>query len=157
MGLQKTVGFGTFTQLTHSMFVLKTSERLWCYKQNPNIEVSWKLRQALSKNLDNFGQIIWSKVKFGAKLDRTEKLWYVLLHNLWPLLQHFYFWKRDWALGSTSTEFSDFPNTSWFPKIVSLKLFSNLWGNLYTKYLYYILRTILPLRHYVRDCSPSCL
>ena len=90
-------------------------------------------------------------------MDRTEKLWYVLLHNLWPLLQHFYFWKRDWALGSTSTEFSDFPNTSWFPKIVSLKLFSNLWGNLYTMFLYYILSTILPLKHYVRDCSPSCL
>ena len=52
----------------------------------------------------------------------------------WLLLPEFNFWKGDWALGYVSTQIWDFPNISWFPKILSLKSFGNWWGNSCTKF-----------------------
>ena len=37
-----------------------------------------------------------------------------------------YFLKGDWALSSVSTQFWDFPNISWFPKILSLNRLASL-------------------------------
>ena len=45
-----------------------------------------------------------------AKLDRTRKLWNLLLHNFWPLVPNFYLQKEDWGLGSVSYHFCDIPN-----------------------------------------------
>ena len=41
------------------------------------------------------------------------------------------FWEDDWALGYNSRKFWDFPGLSKFPKILSLKSFTNSWGNSY--------------------------
>ena len=77
---------------------------------------------------DNRGQNQWKWIKTGE----GEKLWYLFLCNFWPLVPKHFFWKDDWVPGSASTYFWVFPIISEFPKILSLKLFSNLWGNLYT-------------------------
>ena len=49
----------------------------------------------------------WNKIKKSE--NRTRKLWYLLLRIYWLLLPKIYFWKRDWALDSLSTQFWDFP------------------------------------------------
>ena len=43
----------------------------------------------------------------------------------------FSFWQEDWTLGYHSMKLRHFPNISYFPKIVSLKPFSNSWDNSY--------------------------
>ena len=60
-----------------------------------------------------------------VKLDRTRKVWYLLLRVFWLLLPKFNFWKEDWALDYVSTIVWDFPNISLFPKILSLKSLGN--------------------------------
>ena len=37
----------------------------------------------------------------------------------------------SWALGYNSMKFWDLPDRSYFPKILSFKLFGMLWGNSY--------------------------
>ena len=85
----------------------------------------------------NPGQKIWNKKKKRnpIKLDRTRKVWYLLLRVFCLLLPKFNFWNGDWALGYVSTQIWDFPNISLFPKILlSLKSCGNPWGNSYTKF-----------------------
>ena len=43
----------------------------------------------------------------------------------------FFWWGEHWALGYNSIKFWDFPDISWFPKILCLKSFGNSWGNWY--------------------------
>ena len=50
------------------------------------------------------------------------------------LLAKLSFWKRDWGLGYVFTQIWDFRNISLFPRILSLKLFGNSWGNSCTKF-----------------------
>ena len=69
-----------------------------------------------------------------VKLDRTGKVWYLLLRVFWVLLPEFNFWGGDWALGYVCTQIWDFPNISLFSKILSLKSFGNSWGSSYTKF-----------------------
>ena len=65
------------------------------------------------------------------KLVRKRKVWYLFLLVFWQLLPNFL--KEDWTLDCVSPQIADFSNISKFHKILSLKLFSNLWGNYYTK------------------------
>ena len=67
-----------------------------------------------------------------VKLDRTRKVWYLLLRVFWLLLSKFNFWKGDWALDYVSTQIWDFSNICLFPKILSLNSFGNSCGNSYT-------------------------
>ena len=62
------------------------------------------------------------------------KVRYLLLRGLWVVLAKLNFWKGDWGLGYVFTQIWDFRNISLFPKILSLKLFGNSWGNSYTKF-----------------------
>ena len=55
---------------------------------------------------------------------------YVYLRVFCLLLQGFNFWGGNWALRYVSTEISDFPDISLFPKVLSLKSF----GNSFTKF-----------------------
>ena len=80
------------------------------------------------------GEIFGTKWRNPVKLDRKRNVWYQLLHVFWQLLPKFNLWKEDWALGYVSTQIWDFPNIFLFPKILSLKLFGNSWGNSYTKF-----------------------
>ena len=54
-------------------------------------------------------------------LDRTRRVWYLLLRIFWLLLPKFNIWKGDWALSDISTQIWYFSNISLFPKILSLK------------------------------------
>ena len=80
------------------------------------------------------GKIFRTKWRNPVKLDRTTKVWYLLLRLFWLLLPKFNLWKGDWALGYVSIQIWDFPNISLFPKILILKWFGNSWGNSYTKF-----------------------
>ena len=80
------------------------------------------------------GKVFGTRWRNPAKLDRTRKVWYLLLHVFWLLLPKFNFCRGDGALGYVSTQIWDAPNISLFPKILSLKSFGNSWGNLYTKF-----------------------
>lgn len=59
----------------------------------------------------------------------TKKLSYLFLRIFWTQLPKICFYKGDWAQGCVPMQFWAFPNVSLFPKILSLKLFGNLWGN----------------------------
>ena len=70
-----------------------------------------KLGQVISKTLFTIQSRTFhmqKKKKNQAKLDRTRKLWYMLLCNFWPLWSKIYFWMSDWALGFISTKFSEY-------------------------------------------------
>ena len=56
--------------------------------------------------LDN---IFGIKQRNQATLDCSRKLRYLLLQNIWSLLQRFYFRKEDWTLRAISTQFCHFP------------------------------------------------
>ena len=45
------------------------------------------------------------------------------------VLTKFSFSQEDWALGYYSLNFLEFPDISWFPEILSYKLFGNSWEN----------------------------
>ena len=68
------------------------------------------------------------------KLNRTTKVWYLLLRVFWLILPKFNFWKGDRALGYVTTQIWDFPNICLFPNILSLKSFGNSFGNSYSKF-----------------------
>ena len=67
------------------------------------------------------------------KLDKTRKLWYLFLGDIWLLVSNIHLWRLDWALGCVTTQTWDIPNISKFPKILSLRLYGNLWVNSYAK------------------------
>lgn len=77
--------------------------------------------------------IAW--IKEIKKLDSTKNLWYLFLRNFKLLWSKSYFWKRDWALGSASSQLWDSPDIAKFPKTLSITLLGNLWGSLYTKFI----------------------
>ena len=68
-------------------------------------------------------------------MDKARSVSYLLLHTFYLLLLKCNDWKGDWTLGYVSTQIWDFCNISYFPKILSLKVFGNLWGNSYTKFV----------------------
>ena len=96
---------------------------------SPSLQILGKTQTALfpvPTILDNTFGTRWRNP---LKLDRTRKVWYLLLPGFWLLLPKVNFWKGDWALGYVSTQIWDVPNISLFPKIVTLKSFGNSWGN----------------------------
>ena len=54
---------------------------------------------------------------------------------LWQLLSTVTLWKEHWALGCIFTHIFHFSNVSYFSKILTLKSFSNLWGNWCTEFV----------------------
>ena len=138
---------------------------LWWYAKFQKIRVWGGLRRVKTKIL--FAQTMLDKI-FGTKwrnpveLDRTRTVWYLLLRVFLMLLPKFNFWKGDWGLHLNLR----FSNISLFPKILSLKLFGNSWGNSYTKfarchvsfYLWLIgsaLKNCKIPKYYDQDCSCS--
>ena len=100
------------------------------------------LGQAFGTRLRNLGKLdrtrkVWylllyvfltatAKVEFAeGKLDRTRKVWSLLLRVFWLLLPKLNLRKGNWALGYVSTQIWDFPNIS---------LFLKSFGNSYTKF-----------------------
>ena len=65
----------------------------------------WFVRQSVTNDFAK------SK-KIQAKLDKTRKLWYLLLHKFLPLLSKINFWSRDLTLPCVSTQFWDFLSLS---------------------------------------------
>ena len=83
--------------------------------------------------LDN---IFGIKQRNQATLDCSRKLRYLLLQNIWSLLQRFYFRKEDWTLRAISTQFCHFPQY-FLILFLSLKSFGNSWGNVvYTRFFF---------------------
>ena len=88
------------------------------------------LGQAISKNLfleTSFEKNLRSENQ--AKVDKTKKRLYLLLHSFSLLLPKVHIWSRHWALDFVAARFWSFPNIFHFPKIQSFKLFVNLWVN----------------------------
>ena len=84
--------------------------------------------------LDN---IFGIKQRNQATLDCSRKLRYLLLQNIWSLLQRFYFRKEDWTLRAISTQFCHFPQY-FLILFLSLKSFGNSWGNVvYTRFFFF--------------------
>ena len=96
-------------------------------------KIQWISFQKIATLLD---KIFGTRYRKHTKLERIRKLWYLLhnymlWHNFWVLFQSFYFWKRGWVLEFMCIQFSHFPNICYFPEILIIKLFYNLWGNSY--------------------------
>ena len=67
---------------------------------------------------------------------------------------NFCFWVDGWVLAMKSKYFMDFLKISEFPKILSLKSFSNLWGNSW--HLWWrqiVLKSEKVCKYFVKDCS----
>ena len=70
------------------------------------------------------------------KLDKSRKLWYLLLRKFWLLLPKINFWSEDLALACTPTQFGNFLFISLFSKILSLKFVRQLVSQLLYKVYY---------------------
>ena len=55
-------------------------------------------------------KIFRTKYRNQAKLDKTRKLWHLLLRDIWSLLPKLYFWKEYWGLGYVSIWIRGFPD-----------------------------------------------
>ena len=91
----------------------------------------WKIR---SKNLFPETTIYKTFEKnscFYLKLRNTGNLWFLFFSNLLMVATKCLFWEDDWALNYHSMKCWDFPDLSWFPKILRLNSCGNSWGNLY--------------------------
>ena len=82
----------------------------------------------ISTNMDKIFETISS---FHVRQRTTGKVQFLFLRRFLLVLTKFLFWEDDWALGYNSTNFWHFHNIPQFPKILSLKSFSNLCCNLY--------------------------
>lgn len=67
-----------------------------------------------------------------VQLDKTRKLWYLLLCSFLLLLPKFNFCKGDRVLGYICTKIWLFFNISYFLNILTLTSFGNSWGDVYT-------------------------
>ena len=76
-----------------------------------NLEKCWKTPTTRNKI---YGTILRNH----AKLDSIRNLWYLLFRNFWPLVLKFYFWRKDWVLGSRSSHIWAFHNISYFFKVL---------------------------------------
>ena len=72
----------------------------------------------------NPGQSIWNKIEKSSKTGQDKKSLISTFTCFWTAITKFIFWRRDWALGSVSTQISDFSSISLFPKILNLFFFS---------------------------------
>ena len=112
------------------------------------VKISWNIRQ----NIRLLHQILFICSSFTFKsLGCTESFETLFLrikfiscyelHSiscvvvLVPQIPKIYFCKREWILGQVPMQFWDFSYNSLFPKILSLKLFGNLWGNSNARFL----------------------
>ena len=112
------------------------------------VKISWNIRQ----NIRLLHQILFICSSFTFKsLGCTESFETLFLrikfiscyelHSiscvvvLVPQIPKIYFCKREWILGQVPMHFWDFSYNSLFPKILSLKLFGNLWGNSNARFL----------------------
>ena len=105
--------------------------------------------------LDN---IFGIKQRNQATLDCSRKLRYLLLQNIWSLLQRFYFRKEDWTLRAISTQFCHFPQY-FLILFLSLKSFGTSWGNVvysrfffFTFYLFFYTRMFFTFN--INHCFP---
>ena len=86
---------------------LSPVQEKWQFFLVINKVANWRLTnvKCYSKNCSPRQNIWKNKRKSRVKLNRTRKIWYLLLHTFWLLfLQSLFFWKRDWALGYISTQ-----------------------------------------------------
>ena len=96
---------------------------------------SEKEGQVINKNL--FIQLqppekYLEQIKKSSKIMQEQKTLITVSVWFWLPLQKFDLWKEDWALGSVFNQFWPFRNISKFPKILSIKSFSNPWDTLRT-------------------------
>ena len=89
-----------------------------CYK-NSNVDL-----QPFTKYLRQYPS-------FYVKQRTAGKVQFLLFSSFLLILTKFSFWEEDRTLGYNSMKVSDFPDIFSFPKILSLVLFCNSWGNLY--------------------------
>ena len=102
---------------------------------------SYTYLQLLANHLAsyNYSKDIWDKLWFSCEIALSGKVQYLFFSSFWLVLEHIWFWRQDWAPVYYSNTFPDFPDFSLFPKIVSLKSFSNSRGNSYTPCLLLII------------------
>ena len=86
--------------------------------------------------LDSYSPVqnIWNKIEKSSKIGHDKKSLMSTFACVLTTIAKVKFCKGDWALVYVSTLIWDFSNISWFSKILSLKSFTNSWGNSYTKF-----------------------
>ena len=62
-------------------------------------------------------KIFWEKLRNQEKLEKSEKLWYLLLRTSWAPVQKIYQHRGESKLGCDPMQFWDFANISWVPKL----------------------------------------
>ena len=98
----------------------------------------------------NPGQNIWNKVEKSSKTG--QEMFDIYFCIFFDCYCQSVISGGDWALGCDFIQIWDFPNISLFPKMLSLKLSGNSWGNSYTKF------TILDIKfHFTCGESDVCL
>ena len=95
-------------------------------------EIEGQVKTKICSSNYNLRKNIWNKVKKSSKIMQEQKTLITVSVRFWLPLQKFYLWKEDWALGSVFNQFWSFRNISKFPKILSIKSFSNSWDTLHT-------------------------
>ena len=73
--------------------------------------------------------ILETNSSFHVKCGTTGKAQFLFFRKFLLVLKKFSSWEEIWALSYNPVKFWDFPNISYFSKI--LESFGNLWGNSY--------------------------
>ena len=68
---------------------------------------------------------------FSCEIVHNGKSWVSVFQEFSASINKALILEGDWALSYHSMEFKQFPDISYFPKILSFKSFGNSFGNLY--------------------------
>ena len=85
--------------------------------------LAWNSRSTIVR------KIFETNSSFRVKLRATGKVYFIFFKSFLLVLTKSLFRLEDWTLGYHSTKLRHFLDISFFPKILSLKSFSNSWGN----------------------------
>ena len=93
------------------------------------------LQTVLHISSDNLGQRVVDKLPKLSKTDYSMGCFTADFCEILPKTSKFGFWVVGWIIVIKSNHFRDFLVISWFPKILSPKLFDSSWGSSYIYFL----------------------
>ena len=108
-------------------FDVKKKAIQWSYDNSLKSIVAALFRRDASTGVH---KMVGTHSSFHVERCTTGKVWFLFKIFLLELAK-FWVFQWDWALGYHPTGFWNFPDISWFPKILSLKSFGNSWSNSY--------------------------
>ena len=108
----------------------------------------------------NMYKSLWEKLTNQAKLNKTEKCWYLFMHIFWELVPKIYFWRQDWVQGCVSMQMCNLPNISlvWVHLVTreetrALSFLQQISSSILLVWMEPVLKLCTVLKYYEQDCK----